>query len=117
MGWSEGVVRLMGLESNKAAHHIKVCEPSDTRITHIGWATCNISNKNPKTTRDHGEDAFTKDFGLREDGGPVNLPQALTFVEVDTALPKISPLPSGSAGAGYTPLLLWLPRDGSLTST
>lgn len=101
VGWSDGVVRLMGLESNKAAHHIKVCEPPTTKIVHIAWASCNISGKQSSITN-NGEirDALTKDFGRRKDGGDLDLPQELTFVEVDTALPKISPLPSASAGAG-----------------
>lgn len=91
----------MGLESNKAAHHIKVCEPSRAKITHIAWASCNISGKrSTSSTTEELTKGVARDFGRRTDGEELDLPQELTFMEVDTALPKISPLPSASAGAG-----------------
>lgn len=98
VGWSDGIVRLMGLENNKAAHHISVCPDDNTRISHIGWASCNIANKSagfPSRVKD----GIVKELTASDDNMPLNLPQELTFLEVDTALPKISPLPTGSAGA------------------
>lgn len=95
VGWSDGCVRLMGLENNKAAHHIRVCENRDVKITHIGWVSNQMKGSSscevPKSLKS----------GLLEEGIPTDLPRELTFLEIDTALPKISPLPSGSAGGGY----------------
>ncbi|KAM4055338.1 anaphase-promoting complex, cyclosome, subunit 4 domain-containing protein [Hirsutella rhossiliensis] len=99
VGWSDGVVRLMGLENNKAAHHIPVCEKSETSITHIGWASSTISNKTPKSTSGRLADSIPEDWAHQGDQLPANLPLQLKFLEVDTALPKISPLPASSAGA------------------
>ncbi|POR37186.1 Coatomer subunit delta [Tolypocladium paradoxum] len=99
VGWSDGVVRLMGLENNKAAHHIPVCEKSQTRITHIGWASGNITNRASKPISSRLKENISEEWSRQGEELPVDLPQELTFLEVDTALPKISPLPSGSAGA------------------
>ncbi|KAF4510419.1 hypothetical protein G6O67_002307 [Ophiocordyceps sinensis] len=99
VGWSDGVVRLMGLENNKAAHHIPVCQKSETSITHIGWASSTISNKTCKLTSGRLADSVPDGWAHEGDQLPVNLPQRLTFLDVDTALPKISPLPTSSAGA------------------
>lgn len=100
VGWSDGVVRLMGLESNKAAHHIKVCGSADNKIVHIAWVSCNIYGKQPPASSENLRKSVAADFGQTDRGCDLDLPQELTFVEVDTALPRISPLPSASAGAG-----------------
>ncbi|EHK18259.1 uncharacterized protein TRIVIDRAFT_47402 [Trichoderma virens Gv29-8] len=99
LGWSDGVVRLMGLENNKAAHQIPVCDKAEAVITHIGWSTANIASKTDNAVSSKLGDEVTK--GWTEPGGkiPLNLPQELAFLEVETALPKISPLPMSSAGA------------------
>ncbi|PFH61107.1 hypothetical protein XA68_18171 [Ophiocordyceps unilateralis] len=87
VGWSDGVVRLMRLENNKVAHRIPPCQgKTGAQITYIGWTGSNM----PKQ-------AFKSTTNLP--AGHVNLPQALAFLDVDPALPKMSPLPSGSAGA------------------
>ncbi|KAK8915480.1 Anaphase-promoting complex subunit 4 [Metarhizium anisopliae] len=97
-GWSDGVVRLMGLETNKAAHHIPVCGGT-ANISHIGWATCNVASKSPGDLFIQSKDGILTNTTTSDDNLPPNLPQELTFLEVDTALPKISPLPTSSAGA------------------
>lgn len=104
----------MGLEYNKAAHHIRICEESSVKITHIGWAR-NILGKPPNAQSHPGQqddhhqlpgswqhDVIRKpDLGNKDASAPVDLPRELTFLEVDVSLPKISPLPSSSAGDGY----------------
>lgn len=87
-------MRLMGLENNRAAHHIKVCENREVRITHIGWVSNHIENSGSRKV------STALKNGLFQEGLPLDLPRELTFLEIDTALPKISPLPSGSAGGG-----------------
>ncbi len=89
----------MGLESNKAVHHMQICDHGEAEITHIGWATSQITHKPKKNL----SDAFRNGLGegaTNGDVGFLDLPQELTFLEVDSALPKISPLPAGSADAG-----------------
>ncbi|KAL6861973.1 anaphase-promoting complex, cyclosome, subunit 4 domain-containing protein [Trichoderma novae-zelandiae] len=100
LGWSDGVVRLMGLENNKAAHQIPVCDKAEAAITHIGWSTAIIATKTDSAVSGKLADQVTE--GWAEPGGkvPLDLPQELTFLEVETALPKVSPLPMSSAGAG-----------------
>ncbi|KAF4591574.1 anaphase-promoting complex component Cut20/Apc4 [Ophiocordyceps camponoti-floridani] len=87
VGWSDGIVRLIRLENNKVAHRI---QGTGAQITHIGWTGSNM----PKPASTSATNFPTGNGGL-----PLNLPQALTFLDVDSALPKISPLPSGSSGA------------------
>ncbi|KAG6007453.1 hypothetical protein E4U54_008835 [Claviceps lovelessii] len=91
----------MGLENNKAAHHIAVCADHNTRITHIGWASCRITPNQATGFSSHVKDNIVNELAASSDERnlPPNLPRELTFLEVDTALPKISPLPTGSAGA------------------
>lgn len=89
----------MGLENNKAAHHIPVCNPSQAKITSIGWASCSISGKGTTALSKKVKDGISKEWTGSGDTAPANLPQELTFLEIDTALPKISPLPTGSAGS------------------
>ncbi|KAH7313330.1 anaphase-promoting complex, cyclosome, subunit 4-domain-containing protein [Stachybotrys elegans] len=107
VGWSDGVVRLMGLENNKAAHHIQVCNAAEAKIIHIGWSSCKITNepKRPLPKQLAAEAAKGIGSGMGESEDLANLPRELTFLEVDTALPKISPLPSSTAGAGEDALV------------
>ncbi|KAK5654122.1 hypothetical protein OQA88_7553 [Cercophora sp. LCS_1] len=94
VGWSDGVVRLVGLESSKAVHHIPVCNTPGAKINIIAWSR----NVTDKTSTDHD----TPSKPRPEDIIPhaKDLPHELTFLEIDTALPKISPLPV-SGGSGY----------------
>ncbi|KAK7433094.1 hypothetical protein QQZ08_000023 [Neonectria magnoliae] len=108
VGWSDGFVRLMGLENNKAAHHIQVCESSEAKITHIGWASNNIANKGANVVAQALKGRLSEETGHLSDDIPLDLPRELTFLEVDTALPKISPLPSGSAGSGEDTMVFTL---------
>ncbi|TID02836.1 Anaphase-promoting complex subunit 4 [Colletotrichum higginsianum] len=113
VGWSDGYVRLMGLENNKAAHHIRVCGDDTTppSITHIGWSR-NIVGKQQTHFQETTSQPWRKllSEGLELPGGaaPLDFPRELTFLEVDSALPKISPLPSSSAGAGEDGLVFTL---------
>ena len=89
----------MGLETNKAAHHIPVCEGANVKISRIGWASCNIASKPSGDLQSRLATGVSRGSTVSEEDLPLNLPQELTLLEVDTALPKISPLPVGSAGA------------------
>ena len=103
MGWSDGVVRLMGLESNKAAHSIRIPEAADAAITHVTWSRSRLGRRKPVVPKQDGnpwQDVLARELKLDPEGGGADLPRELTFLEVDTALPKLSPLPSGSAGDG-----------------
>lgn len=109
-------MRLLGVENTKVVHRINVAgagaEPD--AITHIAWAR-NLTGKRHFTKHTHdgrgfgsklrelGGAALDVDEDEDEDGPAeriaVDLPHALTFLEIDTSLPKISPLPvSGGTG-------------------
>ncbi|KAI1082374.1 anaphase-promoting complex, cyclosome, subunit 4-domain-containing protein [Whalleya microplaca] len=102
VGWSDGVVRLMGLETNKAVHQMPVCEADKSKITYIGWTR---NNARPLASSASASSALTwESLASRgvdaSNSNPVtDLPKELTFLEVETALPKISPLPA-SGGSG-----------------
>ncbi|KAJ3942400.1 uncharacterized protein N0V96_007898 [Colletotrichum fioriniae] len=113
VGWSDGYVRLMGLENNKAAHHIRVCgdDTAAPNITHIGWSrnTVGRSQKNARQSpAQPWQKLMSEELNLPGSPAPLDLPRELTFLEVDSALPKISPLPSSSAGAGEDGLVFTL---------
>lgn len=91
----------MGLENNKTAHHLDICPGTDSQITHVGWACNSIPGCSaPKTLGQQSSEASASSITIdMEERSLVSLPRELTFLEVETALPKLSPLPSGSAGS------------------
>lgn len=110
VAWDDGTVGLLSVENTKVVHRITVTELTgvDTQpapITYIAWAR-NLTGKRHLGRNGH---EFSKLRGLLPEGldlegaravsDLVDLPHALTFIEIDTALPKISPLPvSGGVG-------------------
>jgi anaphase-promoting complex subunit 4 len=97
------VVRLMGLEDTKAVHHLYV--PDAETFHYIGWSRnqtgkqvskkASSGNKSLHDTLSGGLNGLAKDEMLNVP----DLPHELAFLEVETALPKISPLPvSGGIG-------------------
>lgn len=97
-------MRLLGLETNKAVHQIPVCEAATSSITCIGWARNHVTRRSLPSP----ESLASALHGLHlSEGGatgsrpkmPLDLPRELMFLEVETALPKISPLPA-SGGSG-----------------
>ncbi|KAM0285309.1 hypothetical protein ACHAQH_001498 [Verticillium albo-atrum] len=111
VGWSDGHVRLMGLENNKAAHHIRVTEDQSASITHIGWAHNTVA-KTGGISREPGTASWRHVLAeeLRTAGDPpaLDLPRELTFLDVESSLPKLSPLPSASAGEGEDAMVFTL---------
>ncbi|EEY22599.1 conserved hypothetical protein [Verticillium alfalfae VaMs.102] len=111
VGWSDGHVRLMGLENNKAAHHIRVTEDQSAGITHIGWA-CNSVSKTDSVPKEAETASWRHalDEELQTAGNPpeLDLPRELTFLDVESSLPKLSPLPSASAGEGEDAMVFTL---------
>ncbi|KAK4044627.1 anaphase-promoting complex, cyclosome, subunit 4-domain-containing protein [Parachaetomium inaequale] len=105
-GWSDGVVRLVGLESSKAVHQIRVVSGDSGggdagKIGLIAWGR-NVTGESGKRkgTDEKGgrqERRILLD-GERTGDVAVDLPRELVFLEVETALPKLSPLPAGGSG-------------------
>jgi anaphase-promoting complex subunit 4 len=102
VGWSDGVVRLMGLETNKAVHQVPVCEAGKAKITCIGWSR-NCVGRRPGAAKSSSiltwEHLASKGIDASDKNFVSDLPRELTFLEVETSLPKISPLPA-SGGSG-----------------
>lgn len=89
----------MGLENNKAAHHLQVTGSPGAQITHIGWASTAIADGTASSLSKNLWDGLSEMKALEDIGQAVDLPRTVAVLEIDTALPKISPLPSSSAGA------------------
>ncbi|EGX89143.1 anaphase-promoting complex component Cut20/Apc4 [Cordyceps militaris CM01] len=100
VGWSDGAVRILGLENNKAVYQMQLCNEDAAKITHIGWATSIINKKARGKAPNKSGEPLLSGLDFKSGSGALDLPQELTFLEVDTALPKISPLPTASAGTG-----------------
>jgi anaphase-promoting complex subunit 4 len=97
-------LRLLGFENAKAAHQIPIFEKGQSKFAYIAWSRNQIARR-AKKSPSKDEDAWTKflandtDSENKEDVDVLSLPEELTFIEVDTALPKLSPLPvSGGSG-------------------
>jgi anaphase-promoting complex subunit 4 len=96
----------MGLENNKAAHHIRISDNKAVKITHIGWSNSFVGRTSERSTQKKTaawNKLSSEDSDIYGNSLPVDLPRELTFLEVETALPKVSPLPTSSAGAGQVP--------------
>ncbi|KAI1190193.1 anaphase-promoting complex, cyclosome, subunit 4-domain-containing protein [Nemania serpens] len=102
VGWSDGVVRLMGLETSKAVHQMTIGEAGKSNITSIGWAQ-NLAGKRPASAAQSSiktwEQLASQGLDLGKKKPAADLPRELTFLEIETALPKLSPLPA-SGGSG-----------------
>lgn len=115
VAWDDGTVRLVGVENTKVVHRIKVThydgstDAEPPPITYVAWAR-NLTGKRHFAKHDReGLDntrLHSQIDGLDENKNGelgrdqlADLPHALTFLEIDTSLPKISPLPvSGGTG-------------------
>ncbi|KAI1345917.1 anaphase-promoting complex, cyclosome, subunit 4-domain-containing protein [Xylaria sp. FL0043] len=104
VGWSDGIVRLMGLETNKAVHQITISEAGSSNITSISW-TQNLAGKRSASTAQSSstirtwEQLASQGLDLGRKKCAADLPRELTFLEIETALPNLSPLPA-SGGSG-----------------
>ncbi|KAL5614639.1 hypothetical protein BROUX41_004738 [Berkeleyomyces rouxiae] len=109
VAWKDGVVRLMNLETSKSAHSIQVLpKGSQGEIHYLAWATARIplGRENGSGDKDGGSQR-TNEVGE----AVANLPQHIMFLETDISLPKLSPLPTISAGSGEDSLVFTL-RSG-----
>lgn len=101
---------LLSVENTKVVHRIAVTEragavagPPAAPVKYIAWAR-NLTGKrhfgrDASDDRLRGLEGLSLDDGVRGTSDLVDLPHALTFLEIDTSLPKISPLPvSGGTG-------------------
>lgn len=107
MAWDDGTIGLLSVENTKVVHRITV-KDGDAElapITYIAWAR-NLTGK--RHFGHNGDNSsklqgFIKEEMASDDARGisdlVDLPHALTFLEIDTSLPKISTLPvSGGTG-------------------
>lgn len=99
IGWNDGYVRLVGLENSKAAHQIQITDEDDVSISYIAWAK-NRTGRSLKTKLSAASYQLLEGLKLSRDKQRPDLPREATFLDIDSALPKISPLPM-DGGAGY----------------
>ncbi|KAI9735322.1 MAG: hypothetical protein M1818_006517 [Claussenomyces sp. TS43310] len=93
--WSDGVVRLVGAESNKIVHHIPVTERDSMEITCLNWAS-NLTHSRSSTTKHARHVPSWKDFiEESEDDITSDLPRDLALIDVESSMPKLSILPAG----------------------
>lgn len=104
------MVRLVGLESSKAVHHIRVWGGRDGggdaaaaggKIGFIAWVrntTGESRRRNGRSGKGGGQERRILLDGERTWDVAVDLPRELVFLEAETSLPKLSPLPAGGSG-------------------
>lgn len=96
VAWSDGVVRVHGLEGNKAVQHIRICDAAaGAKIGFVAWAK-NVTGEGGMRRKQGGKAGLQERMllldGERKGDLAVDLPWELTFLEVETALPKLPPL-------------------------
>lgn len=113
IGWDDGFVRLVGLESRKAVHQIYVTEKDDISICCIAWASNWIINSRlsdhcrsiPRITHLVGstalfnQDGDVADKDINEVTLTPNFLEEIGCLDFETVLPKLSALPmEGGSG-------------------
>jgi anaphase-promoting complex subunit 4 len=105
-------LRLLGFENAKASHQIPIFEEGQSKFAYVAWSRNRITRRGKKATT-QSDDSWTKllydesepDSTNKEDVEGLSLPEELMFIEVDTALPKLGPLPvSGGSGLAHLSL-------------
>ncbi|CAK7236725.1 hypothetical protein SCUCBS95973_009705 [Sporothrix curviconia] len=93
VAWSDGVVRLVGLESPKAVHQIRLYHGTPVAVTYVSWA------KNLVGRQEAWQSGLLESQDEQQSSDMLDLPQVLLFLEVEDDLPKLPPLPvSGGTG-------------------
>ncbi|EFX04258.1 anaphase-promoting complex component cut20 [Grosmannia clavigera kw1407] len=93
IAWNDGVVRLVGLESSKAVHLIRLFEGEPSTVTFISWS------KNLVGIPETWQAKVLETLGEEDNDAILDLPRTLMFLEVEDDLPKLLPLPvSGGLG-------------------
>jgi anaphase-promoting complex subunit 4 len=93
----------MGLENGKPVYSLRVSEGGSSKISYIAWSR-NFTGKRPAMNGRKKASAWDQliSGGLdidKKQQDVLDLPHELMFLEIDTALPKLSPLPvSGGSG-------------------
>ncbi|KAL8370862.1 hypothetical protein RB595_000957 [Gaeumannomyces hyphopodioides] len=106
VAWSDGVVRLTGIESTKALHQISPRESPQARIEYLGWTRNWTGTAHSRLAKSAQSTALADlILGALDGVAPdersdiLDLPREITFLDVETSLPKLSPLPvSGGTG-------------------
>lgn len=100
MGWSDGVVRLVGAESSKNVHQIAIGPHGATGITCLGWASSFTGKRSTGVGPVKDGSSWQNIFEEALDGAGereiVDLPRDLTLIDIESSLPKLSVLPAGS---------------------
>jgi anaphase-promoting complex subunit 4 len=103
-------LRLLGFENAKASHQIPIFDKGHSKLAYIAWSRNRIARRGKKA-KTQSEESWTKllehdsepDTVNKEDTHVLSLPEELMFIEVDAALPKLSPLPvSGGSGSAHS---------------
>ncbi len=100
IGWSDGSIRLVGVESSKIVHQFTVAEQT-SGITCIGWAS-NITNRTSSSMNGEGKvrswlEILAGDSELSGNQILLDLPRELSMIDVEVSLPKLSILASAGS--------------------
>jgi anaphase-promoting complex subunit 4 len=96
IAWSDGAVRLVSTEGSKKVHQFQVAVEGAGRVTCLAWSPNNVSKKSfTKLICDVKE---SHGFGKLSEpqNEDLDLPRDLAAIDIESSLPKLSPLPSGS---------------------
>ncbi|KAH8815752.1 anaphase-promoting complex, cyclosome, subunit 4-domain-containing protein [Xylogone sp. PMI_703] len=96
IAWSDGVVRLVGVESSKTVHQFATSN-QESNITCIGW-TSNLTKRSGNGIRRSQiswEEIFNHDTISSKKKDPLDLPRDLSLIDIEASLPKLSVLTAG----------------------
>lgn len=99
IGWSDGVVRLVGAESSKNVHQIAVGAQDSTSITCLGWVSNSTGKRRAgsEMVKDGSSwrDVLEGRLNEPEDRGSLDLPRDISLIDIESSMPKLSALPTG----------------------
>ncbi|KAL9102889.1 MAG: hypothetical protein Q9163_002012 [Psora crenata] len=99
VAYDDMTLSLVDSHSGKIVRRVNCAGYSDSQICCLGWGVSNKACSNHTQDMKHQSypnDDINQNADVRFPNMPLDLPKSLVFLEVESVLPKLSPLASGS---------------------
>jgi anaphase-promoting complex subunit 4 len=100
IAWSDGYVRLVSADNNKIVHQIGSEVDKTSPVSCLGWGMSHIGGQAPEEQSEHRlndillvNEEWDRDSNIFKENS-TDLPRELALLDTESALPKLSVLPT-----------------------